>query len=133
MDTQHEEIWNAHRQMVKAHNSTARILAEENRELAQRVEDLEATVRRMQNCKPRPSHRRHRFDRPRGARTPRGHLHQAKDNTNEHRLQRIPISRLDRSVHLERSEGLQDLHGNEPGSPRAGGNIHQARRDRAMD
>jgi phosphate uptake regulator len=47
MDTQHEEIWNAHRQMVKAHNSTARILAEENRELAQRVEDLEATVRRM--------------------------------------------------------------------------------------
>lgn len=47
MDGQHSELWQAHQAMVKAHNSTARILAEENRELAQRVEDLEATVRRM--------------------------------------------------------------------------------------
>lgn len=46
-DQGHAELWEGHRALVKAHNSTAHILAAENHELAQRVEDLEATVRRM--------------------------------------------------------------------------------------
>ena len=47
MDGQHSELWQAHQGLVKAHNSAARILAEENRELAQRVAELEATVKQM--------------------------------------------------------------------------------------
>lgn len=47
MDGQHSELWTAHQGLVKAHNNTAHVLADANRELEQRVAELEATVNRM--------------------------------------------------------------------------------------
>jgi len=47
MDGQHSELWQAHQQLVKAHNSTAHVLADANRELEQRVAELEALVKQM--------------------------------------------------------------------------------------
>jgi len=47
MDAQHSELWQAHQGLVKAHNSTAHILADGHRELEQRVNDLEALVQQM--------------------------------------------------------------------------------------
>lgn len=47
MDAEHSELWQAHQGLVKAHNSTAHILADGHRELEARVVELEAIIKQM--------------------------------------------------------------------------------------